>query len=331
MGSSKGKDILFFGLIGLFLILSQIGNSNYAKKHLKFLNIKNSNKYLKKAIILALITMILGIFVEILLRLYLNINLNTIFVSMNPTMASTSILHSHVYKSIFGTLISLILGSFIPIGINTGSSLYQYIPSIANFFILLLPILFIFEVLSIQSRPSPTTLLLSFFSSCLLIGILDGGMFATPCIVGFFGLYLIYRNAYYFDYYCGKILKNRSIQEEANLNHRPYSPYRIKKNKIKFIFNRSLPYIFIFIYLVLRLTITLMGANVEYYEVIISDPSDNIDINNYTTIKIENTTDKTIIHFSPEYNELDLLNSLKIPLKNKCDYYTLSWNGYSYF
>lgn len=140
MGSSQGKDILFFGLIGIFLILSQLYKSRFIIKHLKFINIETQNKYLKIAIILAILILILGIILEIVMRYYLNIKMNTIFVSMNPTMASTSILHSHIYKSVFGTIITSLIGIFIPMGINTGSSLYQYIPNITNYIILLIPI-----------------------------------------------------------------------------------------------------------------------------------------------------------------------------------------------
>ena len=39
---------------------------------------------------------------------------------------------------------------------------------------------------------------------------------------------------------------------------------------------------------------------------------------------------KTIYKIDPSYNEMELLNCLKIPLKDSCEYYTLSWNAYSY-
>ena len=51
MGSSKGKDILFFGLMGVFLISTQL---------FKGLDI-DADKYLKITIILGSITLILGI------------------------------------------------------------------------------------------------------------------------------------------------------------------------------------------------------------------------------------------------------------------------------
>lgn len=68
MGSSKGKDIIFFGFLGLFLILSQI-----IKKDI------DTRKYLKLSMIIGSILLILGILLEIIFRLQMGIGLNTIF------------------------------------------------------------------------------------------------------------------------------------------------------------------------------------------------------------------------------------------------------------
>ena len=66
MGSSKGKDIIFFGFLGLFLILSQI-----IKKDI------DTRKYLKLSMIIGSILLILGILLEIIFRLQMGIGLNT--------------------------------------------------------------------------------------------------------------------------------------------------------------------------------------------------------------------------------------------------------------
>ena len=94
MGSSKGKDIIFFSLLGLFLMLSQAGN--VFKKNI------NENKYLKISILLGCMLLILGILLEILFRYQMGISLNCVFVSMNGEMSSTSILHTHLLKSVIG-------------------------------------------------------------------------------------------------------------------------------------------------------------------------------------------------------------------------------------
>ena len=90
MGSSKGKDILFFVLMGLFLILSQLYKIKSEKLKLKF------NNFLLIAIVCSIILFAIAILLDILLRLNLGIALNTIFVNVNPTETTTSILHSHL-------------------------------------------------------------------------------------------------------------------------------------------------------------------------------------------------------------------------------------------
>ena len=70
MGSSKGKDIIFFGLLGLFLILSQIINREI-----------DTSKYLKISIVIGAVLLILGILLEVAFRLQMGIGLNTVFCS----------------------------------------------------------------------------------------------------------------------------------------------------------------------------------------------------------------------------------------------------------
>ena len=110
MGSSKGKDILFFGLMGVFLISTQL---------FKGLDI-DTDKYLKITIILGSITLILGIVLEVYFRWQMGIGLNTIFMVMGKSISSTSILHTHLLKSIFGEVITNLIGPFIGNEINTG-------------------------------------------------------------------------------------------------------------------------------------------------------------------------------------------------------------------
>ena len=163
MGSSKGKDILFFGLFGLFLILSQ----TFTLKNKDI----DSDRYLKIAICVGSLLLISGILVEVLFRQSLGIPLNVTFMSESSQAASTSILHTHLLKSIFGEVITSLIGPFISSGINTGVGLYTYVPNIAKIVIILFPILFILEILANQKRLAPTTILLSFFSTLSLIHI----------------------------------------------------------------------------------------------------------------------------------------------------------------
>ena len=102
MGSSKGKDILFFVLLGITIIISTLGDNEKIYGYFKNLHIpemlKDKDFYLKLSLILLLFTAIAGIVMEFYLRNSLGIDWNTILVIMNPSETSTSILHSHLYK-----------------------------------------------------------------------------------------------------------------------------------------------------------------------------------------------------------------------------------------
>ena len=321
MGSSKGKDIIFFGLLGLFLILSQV-----IKKEI------DTTKYLKISMIIGGVLLILGILLEVIFRLQMGIKLNTVFCSMTSGMSSTSILHTHLIKSILGAVLTQIMGPFIQSDINTGVGLYAYVPSFAFLVILLIPILFVAIVLASQKRPWPTNFLLAFFSSCLIIGIIDGGMFATPSYVGILGLYLVYRNGYYINYAVGKLLKDNSLLEQNELIQPVYRNRGFSQKR--FLFNRLGIYFFVILVILLRFTVAFAGAEPDYYTVDIVNPSEDIDLGNISVEVInsehDNKTNKTTYHIDPQYNEMKLINDLKVPLDNSCEYYTVSWNIYSY-
>jgi len=308
MGSSKGKDIIFFILMGLFLISTQI---------LKKYDI-DSNKYLKIGVILGSATLICGILLEIIFRFQNGIALNTVFMSVENGISSTSILHTHILKSIFGEVITNLLGSNIQSSINTGIGIYAYIPNVAKLVILLLPLLFIILILAIQKRSVPQTVLVSFFSACLLIGSLDGGLFSTPAMLGIFGLFLVYRNGYYID-------------EIFKIENNTQPKYEVNENEILFIIKRYLPYIVIGFILFLRLTVGFFGTDCDYYTLDVIHPTEEINLTDLDVKNISVNENKTTYTINSKYNEMELLNDLKTKLNNRCKYYTLSWNTISYF
>ena len=67
-------------------------------------------------------------------------------------MTSTSILHSHVYKSVLGTIINSLMSN-VPSGIHTGHSLVNYVPWYTKSLFVLIPILAIIMMKSLQNRP----------------------------------------------------------------------------------------------------------------------------------------------------------------------------------
>ena len=319
MGSSKGKDIIFFGLLGLFLIASQI-----IKRDI------DTTRYLKISIILGFLSLVSGIVLEIIFRLQMGIKLNTVFCSMSDTMSSTSILHTHLLKSILGAILTQIMGPFIQSDINTGVGLYSYIPSLSFVVVLLIAVLFITLILAVQKRPWFTNFLMAFFSSCLLIGIIDGGMFATPSYVGILGLFLVYRNGYYLNYIVGTFLRDESLLEKNELIQPVYRNRGF--SKMKYLFNRFGIYFFIILVIFLRFTVAFAGAETDCYTVDVANPTGDVNLGNVTPMVIDNTTNPNGItyHIDSGYNEMQLINDLKVPLNNTCEYYTVTWNAYSY-
>ena len=314
MGSSKGKDIIFFALLGILLILSQ-------------LNIKkiNQRKYLKISIIIGSVLLISGIILEIIFRVNLGIGFNNTFCAMSNTTSSTSILHSHLLKSILGEGITQIMGPFVESNINTGVGLYGYVPKFGFLIILLIPLLFFTSILSLQNRLYPTIAFLSFFTSCLIIGSFDGCLFSTPAMTGICGFYVVYRNEFYINRFFGKIFKDEKLLKENEQVSLPYPRYGTSQRK--YLINRLLPYIVIILIICLRFTVAFAGAETDYYTVEIEDIDDNVDFGKIPITHIDNN----IYHVSSNYTEKDLINDLKIPLNNSCEYYTVSWNIYTYF
>lgn len=349
MGSSKGKDILFFVLFGITLLLSTICDNDKIYSKISSLKIneklKNHNFYLKISIILFLIISILGLILEIYLRYSLGTGLNTIFVAVNPSLTTTSILHSHLYKSIFGTILGIFLTN-IPAGIHTGSSLAIYTPKIANYLFILIPVLYIILIGSLQKREPFSRVILAFAISIGVIGIMDGGFFATPTIGGLYGLLIILLDEYVLDNLT-KLSEDednskQSKGEKAKEEFIKFLEYiKLSIYNLKYIFKFSTeeakdfwqfwgPHIILIILVILRFTIAIYGANDECYELDIYNATENVDLSPYHTLNITEHQNKTIVYISNEYNEMELLNNLGRNLQGKCDSYTLSWNFYSY-
>ncbi|HEX7469038.1 MAG TPA: hypothetical protein VF324_10730, partial [Methanobacterium sp.] len=94
-GSSQGKSVLLFGLLGSILLLYPIFNfKGKIMRKISTINPalnENENYYLKLVIILVMLTYIIGILIEIIIRLKLGVSIFTTFVAMDPSPTSTSI------------------------------------------------------------------------------------------------------------------------------------------------------------------------------------------------------------------------------------------------
>ena len=341
MGSSKGKDILFFVLFGITIILSTIGDNEKTYTYFKNLHIpeilKNKDFYLKLSLILLLFTAIAGLIVELYLRNSLGLDWNTILVIMNPSETSTSILHSHLYKGIFGIILGMFL-RHIPAGIHTGSSLSAYTPSIISVLFILIPIIYIAMVLSMQRRKAFPRIFLAFTSTLGIIGLIDGGLFATPAIGGIYGILILMFNSEILDGisdYITEKEKRNSIKEQLKgelntiksiLSGKVRENRKSATNYLKIL----IPHIALILIILLRFSIAFYGASPDSYELNIANPHELDSLNQYDTLNVTEDKNNTIVHLSNEYNEMELLNNLAIDLNGKCDWYSLSWNIYSY-
>ncbi len=341
MGSSKGKDIMFFVLFGLTIILSTIGDYDKAYDWFKKLSIpeilKNKDFYLKLSLILLLFTAIAGLVVELYLRNSLGLDWNTILVIMNPSETSTSILHSHIYKGIFGILLGIFL-SYIPSGIHTGSSLSAYTPNIISILFILIPIIYIIMVLSMQRRKAAPRIFLAITSTLGIIGLIDGGLFATPTIGGIYGILILMYNEEIFngisDYITEKekrpLIKSQLKEELSEIKSIFSSKAKEKGKSVKKYLKILIPHIALILIIALRFSIAFYGACPDSYELDIDNPHDLDVLNQYDVLNVTEDENKTTVYLSNQYNEMELLNNLAIDLEGKCDWYSLSWNIYSY-
>lgn len=333
MGSSKGKDILLFILIGITLILSSICDNDKIYTNIKKSNIpeflKDNSFYLKISLIIITFLIICCLICEVYIRQSVGVGVNTIFVSMNPSLTSTSIIHSHIYKSVLGHIIEGVL-VHIPGGIHTGSSLGIYVPKIITYLFGLIPILYLLLIGSLQRQDKYLRILLSIGIPLTIIGLIDGNIFATPTLIGIYFLLIGIFNKKLLNYTINK-LKNEKINEilkKLTTISKLQEFYR--KVGIKKILKNSLPVIIMLIIIFLRIYIAILGTSEEYYEVDILNASENIDLSEYNTLNITKDHNFTKVLISNEYNEMELLNSLGKTLEGKCDCYSLTWNFNSY-
>ena len=341
MGSSKGKDILFFVLFGITIILSTFWDNVKLYEYFKNMSIpkrlKDKNFYLKLSLILFLFTAIAGLIVELYLRNSLGISWNTILVIMKPSLTSTSILHSHLYKAIFGIILGMFL-TYIPAGIHTGSSLSAYTPSVISVLFILIPITYIVMLISMQRRKAVPRIFLAFITTIGIIGLIDGGLFGTPCVGGIYGLLILMYNNEILegisDYITVKEKRNIlmiQLKEELNVIKSIFTG-KVRENRksiVKYL-KILIPHIALILIIALRFSIAFYGASPDSYELTIDDGHDLDSLNQYNVLNLTEHQNKTTVYVSNQYNEMELLNNLAVSLDGKCDWYSLSWNIYSY-
>nr|WP_282730677.1 hypothetical protein [Methanobacterium alcaliphilum] len=298
MGSSEGKDVLFFTLMGTMLILSPLFIEKGYLKHkldkVSYFKQLNQNDFLKIAIILVVFTYIMGLVMEIMVRQQLDVSIFTTFISLIPSPTSTSLTHSHIFKASISPIIKNFI--IVPSQIHTGTSLLQYVPPLGPIALITLPLVYIIGLFSLGHRRDFHKVILIFALATTMIGMIDGGLFSTPAMVGLSGLLGI------------QALKI------------PFSPR-----------NLITPTVIIGLLIILRVFLSLMGSNTEYYEVTIIGSTEPINLDGYDVVSYQKEGDRIILHLAPHYNEMVLLNELTKSLEGKARGFFISWNFFSFF
>ncbi|MGZ7095311.1 MAG: hypothetical protein ACXVHU_02450, partial [Methanobacterium sp.] len=182
-GSSEGKSVLLFGLMGSFLLFYPLFKSNgiFGKKISSFSPLKvEGQKYLKFTIITIFFTYLVGLLIEIWIRIKFGVSLFTIFVSYNSNdFSTTALTHSHVFKSVLGSIIHL-MGINISSGINTGSSLLQYTIPLSFIVLITFPLIYIAGIIALSEKRDLYKVILAFALTLSFIGMLDGGLLDFP-------------------------------------------------------------------------------------------------------------------------------------------------------
>ncbi|OPY20181.1 MAG: hypothetical protein A4E26_01986 [Methanobacterium sp. PtaU1.Bin097] len=290
LGSSEGKVILFFIFMGSLLLLNGVITSGKIKGKFALLDIWESRKYLKYAIALVLITYLVGILIEIWLRINFGVSLFTVFVSLNPDVSSTSIIHSHVFKSALGSILNT-LGTVLPSNIHTGESLSKYISPVAYLIVFTLPLVYLTSLISMDNRPEHNRIIIAFAASLAMIGMIDGGLFSNPGIIGLGGL-------------IGMLFVSK-----------PFKPRELIK-----------PAIIVLVIIILGLSVEVAGSNQDYHQITLINQTQPVDWNGYDVISEENGTVKLTSTQNDKANLITLFSTLK----DRTDAFFITWNFYSY-
>ena len=159
-----------------------------------------------------------------------------------------------------------------------------------------LPTVYILGLLSLDKRSSIHKIILIFGICTAMIGMVDGGLFSTPALLGF-----------------AILLGSYSIKK----------PFSIK-NLIK-------PSTVILLLLVIRVLIGLAGSNPEYYEVTVLGGHGEIPLQGFNVTNEQIVGNATIITVSSKMDEMTFFNQVFKEYNGKYPAFFVSWNIYSYF
>lgn len=298
-GSSEGKAVLLLVVMGSLLLLNSLLRSRRGflnRIHSKVYDYSpDGREYLKWFLILAILTYVVGIILEIWLRSSYGVSILTIFVSLNPNPTSTSPTHSHVFKAVLGYLINWI-GFNVPGDIHTGGSLIQQVTPWAFLILFTLPASYLLGLLSLDHRLAVHRLIMAFCMTLTLVSMLDGGLFSQPGVMGLGGTLGMY-----------------AIKS-------PFQPRQL-----------LYPALVVILLIVSGVAVEVAGSNPAYHELTIINPQEPLELSGYDIISVQEGQNQTIIRIKTEKSDKEFLESLFVSLGGRADGFFMTWNFASYF
>jgi hypothetical protein len=297
-GSSEGKAVLLMVIMGGFLVLNSVIN-NYGfllplKEKISSYS-PDGQKYLKWTLILLLITAVAGILIELLIRIKYGVSFFTIFVSVNPTATTTSPMHTHVFKSVFGNIADG-LQQFVPNHVHTAGNLYPQVIPWAYLILITLPLACITGLFSLNERKTVNRILIAFSLTLALIGMVDGGLYSQPSMIGLTLLFFLY-----------------FIR----------TPFKFRQLIIPFVISALV--------VSSGLALELAGNNSEYHEIKVINQTGQPDLSNYNVLSTEKQGNMTVIKIKTTGSDKITLESLFKTYQGRSDGFFMTWNLFSYF
>lgn len=294
-GSSVGKAVILLVMMGSLLILSSFSTSNDWINR-KFFSEKwaDGRRYLSISILTILSTCIVGLITEVWIRLKFGVSIFTIFISMDPRPSTTSIMHSHVFKSVIGYILSL-FGKIAPHSINTGVSLIHYTSPFAFLIVITLPLIYIAGLFAMNGMRDAYKLLTSFAITVSIIGTIDGGLFSQPLLIGIGILLCVYfaKNAFSLR----KLIK---------------------------------PAVIVGIIILTWFAIELGGTNTAYHQLTVINQSESVNMTSYDVTDVQQYGNKTSYITKPFGSDKNTVESLFKDFNGKAEGMFMTWNFYSY-
>ena len=290
-GSSEGKTVLFLWLIGMTIIITSLIRQNKTLHEKLYKNSDDHLRYLKMAIILLIICAFIGLFIELYIRQVFGVSFFTILTSMNPSTSTTSPMHSHAYKSVLGIIANYI----VPSHVNTGSSILQYVMPYALVIVLFWPVIYVLGVIGLSDMKDLHRYVAIIALTVALIGLIDGGLFSQPFLIGFGFLLLVYFSN-------GKI-------------------------GIKYFIN---PVVIMGFILLLGMLIEVGGSDTTCHTLYVVNQTEPVDMSEFNVTNIEVKGDMTIYTLNATTPDKILIKQVFSKFKEKSDLTFMTWNFYSY-